>query len=128
MRKINRSKKNILRICIITLLLLAVAGYIIGSGFVDYALLRESPEDPASIPEAAAAIVEPGLDAPAKPQAENEQWTITSQDGLKLVATHFSPKEPSSRWVILVHDFGCSSSAQCSKYRSAHAVYTWRCR
>lgn len=107
---INRRKKLILNICIIILLLLTVAGYFIGSGFVDYALMRGNPEDPASIPEAAAAIVEPGLDAPAKPQTENEQWTITSQDGLKLVATHFSPRESSSRWVILVHGYGRNQS------------------
>jgi fermentation-respiration switch protein FrsA (DUF1100 family) len=86
------------------------AGYFIGSGFVDYALLRDNPGDSTAIPEAAAAIVEPGLAAPAKPQAENEQWTITSQDGLKLVATHFSPDKPSRLWAILVHGYGRNQS------------------
>ena len=110
MRKINRSKKIFCSLCIILLLLLVGAGYFIGSGFVDYALLRGNPENPTAIPEAAAAIVEPGLDAPAKPQAENEQWTITSQDGLKLVATHFSPEVPSKRWAVLVHGYGRNQS------------------
>ena len=77
---------------------------------MDYALLRDNPGDPTAIPEAAAAIVEPGLEAPAKPQAENEQWTITSQDGLKLVATHFSPDKPSRLWAILVHGYGRNQS------------------
>lgn len=107
---INRSKKIFGGLCIILLLLLAGAGYFIGSGFVDYALLRGNPKDPAAIPEAAIAIVEPGLDAPAKPQAENEQWTITSTDGLKLAATHFSPQQSSNRWVILVHGYGRNQS------------------
>lgn len=110
MRKINKSKKIFWSLCIILLLLLVGAGYFIGSGFVDYALLRDNPGDPTAIPEAAAAIVEPGLAAPAKPQAENEQWTITSQDGLKLVATHFSPDKPSRLWAILVHGYGRNQS------------------
>ena len=110
MSNINRSKKILCSLCIILLLLLGGAGYFIGSGFVDYALLRGNPEDPTAIPEAAAAIVEPGLDAPAKPQAENEQWTIISRDELKLVATHFSPEEPSRRWAILVHGYGRNQS------------------
>ncbi|WP_050992760.1 alpha/beta hydrolase [Selenomonas ruminantium] len=110
MLAIIKSKKIFLSLCVILLLLLAGAGYLIGSGFVDYALLRGNPEDPTAIPEAAAAIVEPGLDAPAKPQAKNELWTIISPDGLKLVATHFSPPEPSNRWVILVHGYGRNQS------------------
>ncbi|WP_256625956.1 alpha/beta hydrolase [Selenomonas ruminantium] len=92
------------------LLLLAGAGYWIGSGFVDYALLRSDQEDPTAIPEAAVEIVERGLDSPDKPYAENEQWTIMSQDGIKLVATHFSPEKPSKRWVILVHGYGRNQS------------------
>jgi len=105
-----RSKKFFCALCIILLLLLGGAGYFIGSGFVDYALLRGNPEDPTAMPEAAAQIVERGLVPPEKPQAENEQWTITSHDGLKLVATHFSPEEPSKRLVILVHGYGRNQS------------------
>lgn len=97
-------------LCMVFLLLLAGAGYWIGSGFVDYALLRSDQEDPTAIPEAAVEIVERGLDSPDKPYAENEQWTIMSQDGIKLVATHFSPEKPSKRWVILVHGYGRNQS------------------
>ncbi|TYZ30029.1 alpha/beta hydrolase [Selenomonas caprae] len=99
-------EKKLLVASVLLLMLLGGAGYLIGSGFVDYALYRANPDDPTAIPEAAVAIVEPGLDAPAKPQAESETWTITSADGLKLVATHFSPAAPGSRWVILVHGYG----------------------
>ena len=103
---IIKRKKFFLSFGVILLLLMGVAGYIVGSGFVDYALMRGNPSDPTATPEAAAKIVEPGLVAPAKPQAENDQWTITSRDGLKLVATHFSPKADSKHWVILVHGYG----------------------
>ena len=103
---IMKGRKFFLSLSIILLILLGAAGYIVGSGFVDYALMRGNLSDPVSTPEAAAKIVEPGLVAPAKPQAENEQWTITSRDGLKLVATHFSPKTDSKHWVILVHGYG----------------------
>ena len=69
-------EKKLLVASVLLLMLLGGAGYLIGSGFVDYALYRANPDDPTAIPEAAVAIVEPGLDAPAKPQAESETWTI----------------------------------------------------
>ncbi len=105
MRSMKRTK-FLFPFGIILLILMGSAGYLVGSGFVDYALMRGNPSDPAAIPEAAEKIVAPGLIAPGKPKAENEQWTITSRDGIKLVATHFSPKTKSKRWVILVHGYG----------------------
>ena len=109
MKNINR-KKFFLSFAGILLVLMGAAGYMVGSGFVDYALMRGNPSDPTATPEAAAKIVEPGLVAPAKPQAENEQWTMMSRDGLKLVATHFSPRTDSNHWVILVHGYGRNQS------------------
>ncbi len=99
-------KKKLFSLGIALLLLMGVAGYFVGNGFVDYALLRGDPADPTAVPAAAAKIVEPGLVPPAKPQAQSESWTIASRDGLKLVATHFSPGTGSRRWVILVHGYG----------------------
>lgn len=108
--KRSRGWKNLLAAGFFLLMVLGGAGYLVGSGFVDYALCRKNPADATSIPEAAAKIVEPGLDAPAKPTVENEIWTIVSADGLKLTATHFSPAKPSNRWVILVHGYGRNQS------------------
>lgn len=97
-----RGKRFFLRMAGVLLVLACGAGYFIGSGFVDYALMRKD----GGVPEAAAKIVTPGLAAAEKPRADSEPWAITSRDGLRLVATHFSPAEDSRRWVILVHGYG----------------------
>ncbi|WP_255448684.1 alpha/beta hydrolase [Selenomonas ruminis] len=110
LRKAAQVRKKLLAAGLLLLVLLGGAGYLVGSGFVDYALCRKNPADATAIPEAAAQIVEPGLDAPAKPTAPSETWTIPSADGLKLTATHFSPPKPGSRWVILVHGYGRNQS------------------
>ena len=88
-------------------IIIIVAGaYAIGSGFTDYALRRGTDTSPASPPPACAKIADPSLVAPEKPQAKSELWSITSADGLKLVATYFAPDVPSRRWAILVHGYG----------------------
>ncbi len=103
-------KKLFFALGAVLLMLMVGAGYFVGSGFVDYALLRGTQADPTAVPAAAGKIVEPGLVAPEKPQAENEQWVITSGDGLKLAATHFFPGTDSRKWVILVHGYGRNQS------------------
>lgn len=110
MRRCLKGRKKWGLAAVLLLALLVGAGYFVGSGFVDYALLRGNPADSTAIPEAAVQIVERGLDAPDKPQAASEQWHLTSRDGLQLAATHFSPAKPGSRWVILVHGYGRNQS------------------
>ena len=86
----------------LTALLMAV-GFLIGNYFIDYALKRG---DDGSAPPACLKIADPNLKAPPAPNFARELWSIQSNDGLKLVADHFSPTEPSKHWAILVHGYG----------------------
>ena len=91
--------KKIIFVCI---LLLISAVYFIGAYFVDYALKRSDNNSPAA---------DEHLHNPATaveiPNVEHEVWTITSQDGLKLNASHLMPNQNLHRWAILVHGYGC---------------------
>ncbi len=43
-----------------------------------------------------------------------EQWTTTSTDNLQLSAIHYSPENPTGKWVILVHGYGKIGAAMNS--------------
>ncbi len=88
--------------------LLGTAGYFIGDYFVDFALKRGNASDPMAPPAACVNILDPNVQLPPKPQAVSEAWQLHSVDGLRLEATHFSPRHPSHQWVILVHGYGRS--------------------
>ena len=91
------------KIILAAVLVVLMIGYAIGDYFVVYALERGEDGSP---PVACSKIADPSLTAPAAPNFERELWTITSDDGLKLVADHFSPTEPSPQWAVLVHGYG----------------------
>ena len=97
-------------ICLVIVVLLTAAGYFTGGYFVDLALKRGNAEDPKAPPAVftMAFTSSGGLHPAARPKFEGEDWQITSEDGLKLAATHFSPARRSHSWVILVHGYGCS--------------------
>jgi len=89
------------------LTLIAGAGYFAGDYFVNYTLKRGNSADPYGPPQAYSATL--GVKNPPiahKPRYTSEAWQITSDDGLKLLATHFTPRQTSNRWVILVHGYG----------------------
>lgn len=95
-----------LTILLLSLGLFLVAGYFVGSYFVDFALLRGNTENPQAPPAACVKILDQSVELPRKPEYASEKWEMTSFDGLKLVATHFSPAKPSNRWVVIVHGYG----------------------
>ena len=91
--------------------LLAGAGYLIGDYFVAYTLKRGNISNPTGPPTAYVEILGARKGPVAqKPHYPAENWQITSQDGLKLQATHFTPNQPGKRWAILVHE-----QSQCQK-------------
>ena len=94
------------RAALLVLILLVAFGYLIGSYFVGYAIRRGNDADPKAIPAACAAIHDPSVPLPPRPEAASEEWLMMSADGLTLKGTHFSPASPSHRWVILVHGYG----------------------
>ncbi len=91
------------KIILAAVLVVLMIGFMVGDYFVVYALQRGEDGSP---PPACAKIADPSLKAPAAPPFERELWTLTSRDDLKLAADHFSPKEPSHRWALLVHGYG----------------------
>ena len=101
--KVLQMKK---RAALLVLILLVAFGYLIGSYFVGYAIRRGNDADPKAIPAACAAIHDPSVPLPPRPEAVCEDWSMMSVDGLTLRGTHFSPASPSHRWVILVHGYG----------------------
>ena len=94
------------RLIFLILVIATMVGYLVGSYFVDFALKRVDPNDINSGPEACEDIHDKSFEASNKPDAPNEIWSITSADGLKLNATHFSPAKVTHNWVILVHGYG----------------------
>ncbi len=85
------------------LTVLMLIGFAVGDYFVDYALKRG---DDGSPPAACASIADPSLTAPPAPNFERELWTLTSDDGLKLVADYFKPSTASHKWALLIHGYG----------------------
>ena len=53
---------------------------------------------------------EPNPDAPTN-YYSSETWTATSADDLTLSAVHYSPENPTGKWVILVHGYGKTGAA-----------------
>lgn len=94
------------RICLLVIILLITFGYLIGHYFVGYAFRRGNDANPKAIPAACAAIHDTSAQLPPRPNAESEVWSLVSDDGITLRGTHFSPPQPSHRWVILVHGYG----------------------
>ena len=99
-----------LKKCLAALLTLVAsvlaAGYGIGSYFVDYALKRGNDTDPLAPPSACISIHDKERKLPPHPAFPHETWNGTSQDGRRLVATHYSPADPGKKWAILVHGYG----------------------
>ena len=81
-------------------------GYLAGNYMVNYALKRGNDVDAKALPRASTIIHNPDLFAPTMPSARHEELTVTSDDGLRLVATAFYPDSPSNLWVILIAGYG----------------------
>ncbi|MGP1575740.1 alpha/beta hydrolase [Selenomonas sp.] len=109
-----------------TLLLAALSAgafvYVVGGYFVDLALARGSGGDPQAPPVIAASLSDPNVHLPKKPEAQSEDWTLHSFDGLRLAATHFSPDALSHRWVVLLHGYG-RSQADTWDYAEAYIAH-----
>ena len=91
---------------VIFLVVVTGMGYFVGDYFVGYALRRDNPADPNSVPPACAKIADPSLKELPLPDFTNENWTIKSADGLELQATYFLPEENSHKWAVLLHGYG----------------------
>ena len=91
------------KIVSVLLMLMLVLVYFVGNYFVEYALKRGADGSP---PAACAKIADPDLKSPPLPTFDREVWTIESEDDLKLVADHFSPKDQTHHWALLVHGYG----------------------
>lgn len=106
--------KKILLSCLVTFVLTMVlwctlAGYFIGNYIVKFGLERGGePDNPKAPPRAYALLMPPESRQFTKPEEENEEWRIRSEDGLLLRATRFYPEEESDRWVIVAHGYGCT--------------------
>lgn len=95
-----------------------VAGYQIGNYLVEFGLMRGSSDDPMAPPRAYALLMPPGTWNYTRPDAESEEWVLESDDGLRLVATHFYPEQRAGNWAIVVHGYGCT---QENSYYTAQA-------
>jgi len=106
-----KNKKSIVAVLLLFFVLLSAGGTYVGDYFVDFALKRGNADDPLAIPAACQKILDPNV----KPQADldfrKEIWQEISFDGLKLTASHFTPKEKSDKWVVVVHGYGRSQNS-----------------
>lgn len=70
----------------------------------------------AGYPLMAAIAFHPTDPNPAAPANyySSETWTATSADNLQLSAVHYSPENPTGKWVILVHGYGKVGAAMNS--------------
>ena len=109
--------KKIMLSCLLTAVLTLTAattafvmgtGYFIGNYAVHFGLERGTEDNPQEPPRAYALLMPPEARHFNKPDYVNEDWTLTSADGLQLKATHFSPEEKSNKWVIVAHGYGCT--------------------
>ena len=106
-----QNKKSIVVALLLFFLLLSAGGAYIGDYFVDFALKRGNADDPLAIPAACQKILDPNVKPQADLDFKKEIWQETSFDGLKLIASHFSPNEKSDKWVIVVHGYGRSQNS-----------------
>ena len=83
-------------------------GYFVGNYAVHFGLERGTGDHSQEPPRAYALLMPPEARHYNRPDYTNEEWTMESADGLKLRATHFFPDQKSSRWVIVVHGYGCT--------------------
>ncbi len=109
--------------CLLTVIVLGTvlvvgAGCFVGDYMVHFGLERGTADNPKEPPKAYALLIPPDARTFSRPDFPSEPWMITSRDGLKLTATHFFPKAPSERWVILVHGYGCTQ--ENSWYLATH--------
>ena len=89
------------------------AAYFAGGFLIDFALRRGTPDHPDAPPAVFRTFLAGkgnALRAAPKPDFTSEPWTLRSFDGLRLVATHFSPEEDSHRWVLILHGYGRTQS------------------
>ena len=84
------------------------AGDYVGNYLVTFGLQRGTAADPMAPPRAYALLMPPGTWNYTRPDAPSEEWALESDDGLRLVATHFRPAKPTGNWVIVVHGYGCT--------------------
>ena len=84
------------------------AGYYVGNYLVGFGLVRGTAENPMAPPRAYALLMPPGTWNYTRPDAPSEEWALESADGLRLVATHFTPEHPTGNWVIVAHGYGCT--------------------
>ncbi len=85
---------------------LAAVGVGIGLYFINFALQRGNEKDATAPPAASSQILDPTVRQQPVPDFEQGEWQLVAHDGLRLAATHFKPKQPSDRWVIVVHGYG----------------------
>lgn len=107
--------KKIVFSCLLTAVAVTVAfvlgaGYFIGNYMVSFGLERGTMGDRSEPPRAFALLMPPESRRYDRPDYLSEPWELQSEDGLKLVATHFSPEEPSAKWVIVAHGYGCNQT------------------
>lgn len=84
------------------------AGYYLGNYLVAFGFKRGTAENPMAPPRAYALLMPPGTWNYTRPDATSEEWVQESEDGLRLVATHFRPAHATGNWVIVVHGYGCT--------------------
>ena len=67
----------------------------------------------AGYPQMAALAFHPDEENPDAPTNYHsaEKWTTASADDLQLSAIHYSPENPTGKWVILVHGYGKKGAA-----------------
>jgi hypothetical protein len=83
--------------------------YTLPAGLADFMLHKTE----AGYPQMAALAFHPDEENPDAPTNYHsfENWTADSTDNLKLSAIHYSPENPTGKWVILVHGYGKKGAA-----------------
>ena len=107
--------KKVILSCFLTMLMMTVmfvvgAGYFIGNYLVHFGLERGTADNPQEPPKAYALLMPPESRQYNRPDFLSEEWTLRSEDGLQLSATHFSPEKTSKRWAIIAHGYGCTQA------------------
>ena len=83
--------------------------YTVPAALADYMLHKTE----AGYPAMAKLAFHPDEENPDPPKNYHsaEKWTTTSTDNLELSAIHYSPENPTGKWVILVHGYGKQGAA-----------------
>lgn len=117
-----KKRTKIILAAVLVLLLLVAAAAGVGNYFVNFALVRaEEGTEKNVAPEAATTdevqqTVEENNERIAKhteewlSKAEKETASITSEDGLKLVADKYYGDRDSHKWALLIHGYGGNRS------------------